>query len=415
MDYGKCFWTGNFAQGEPTSDHSSQAASPAQDAASQCAAQEPAAVHPCMPTVPGLLTANDSQHVEPSTHPCAVLHSRRSTRGRLAEKANLGTSGTLDGPSGCSGNSEEVKGPAHDPQKPNDPQITWYSAFLRERCNLRLHDRIRLLYDEGGEGALHVKGTKVWPNTEVFPNTGDHVAAKHFIAFGKVSRASHIVHAIFCPGVWEVSAVDTAHQLVQLHICNEPCDINKILHRSVNTIEVPVQRCVPQNSHWANTLGWAEYCADLHRADLHQSRTEAWKSFTPKHNPHTVWLDSLTDNSIINVQKTRGGGVGDDPGMFHVFTILGQCSKSDIFEVSWEVQVVEAAGGHLPAVREAASVLAACIQKYVPSAIVHVQHWLAQSTLRVTHDPATMGSVWPPALSEPSAPADPGNMRCVFV
>ena len=47
-----------------------------------------------------------------------------------------------------------------------------------------------------GEAALHVKGTKVWPNTAVFPNTGDHVAAKHFIAFGKATRALPIVHAV---------------------------------------------------------------------------------------------------------------------------------------------------------------------------------------------------------------------------
>ena len=53
--------------------------------------------------------------------------------------------------------------------------------------------------------------------------------------------------------------------------------------------------------------------------------------------------------------------LGHDPRMFHVFTILGQCSNSDTSEVSWEVQVVEAAGGHLPAFREAASVLATCI------------------------------------------------------
>ena len=140
VDYGKCFCTGNFAQGELASDHSSQAvvsdiaqrerSDHAQDAGSLCAAQEPAAVHPFVPTVPGLLTANDSQYVVPSTHSCAVLDARMSTRGRLAEKANLGTSGTSDGRSGSSGNSEQEKGSTHDPQKPNNPQITWYSAFL---------------------------------------------------------------------------------------------------------------------------------------------------------------------------------------------------------------------------------------------------------------------------------------------
>ena len=52
---------------------------------------------------------------------------------------------------------------------------------------------------------------RVWPNTVVFPNTGDHVAAKHFIAFGKATRALPIVHAVFCLGLWQVRAVDTAH------------------------------------------------------------------------------------------------------------------------------------------------------------------------------------------------------------
>ena len=94
---------------------------------------------------------------------------------------------------------------------------------------------------------------------------------------------------------------------------------------------------------------------------------------------------------------------------------LGNVPRLTHTKLSWEVRVVEDAGGHLPAVRQVVLVLAACISKYVPSAIVHVQHWLAQATLRVTPDHAIMGSVRPPALSEPSAPADPGNMRCVFV
>ena len=386
VDYGKAYWLGNLE---------CRASTPCADQTPN--PQKPQATHS---------TSNDDPQQTEQRRP----NTKTANQGTGSKDKGLAPEGR-----GASPNTKH-RGTGTSVHGQNSSPTATLVNLLGESVTLARGHTVRLLYPEATKD-----GKVQWPQAKT--DDGDrHLVISSWIALGTPAKAlaRHSapanIKAVFAPGVWRVESVNEKQATLVL---DDPRVDQRVTGLSdVPSVTVPNVRCVPVESKWSCSAGWAEYCAGHQRRDSFRDRLVAWNFYSGKLS-FSAWTETIDDDGRIVTVKDQSGGVSDTvQGLKHCFVVIAEASKDTTGQVSWRAVIVEAGAGNSATAQHASRCLGAHIQQAVPGAQVTIQHWMERTSIKKEYNRENpilqQAANFSHCYALISEGRNPGNMRCAF-